>query len=57
MEGGLVILLLTLVAYIPLSAVLLYVWWKYGRSEPAVSTARIVFLTGSFTLLFYMVTL
>lgn len=57
MEGGLIIFLITLAAYIPLSGVLLYVWWKYGKTEPGVSIARAVFLAGSFGLIFYMTTL
>lgn len=57
MEGSLIIFLLTLVVYIPLSAVLLYVWWKYGKEEAGVSIARAVFLAGSFALIFYMITI
>lgn len=57
MEGSLIIFLLTLVTYIPLSVVLLYVWWKYGKGELGVSVARTVFLAGSFALIFYMITL
>jgi hypothetical protein len=57
MEGTLIIFILTLVTYIPLSIVLLYVWWKYGRNETGVSVARAVFLAGSLSLIFYMITL
>lgn len=57
MEGTLIIFVLTLITYIPLSIVLLYVWWKYGRNEAAVSIARSVFLAGSFALIFYMMTI
>ena len=55
MEGSLIIFLLTLVTYIPLAIVLLYVWWKYGKGEIGVSIARAVFLAGSFALIFYMI--
>lgn len=57
MQGALIIFILTLMLYIPLSAVLLYVWWKYGRGEIGVVIARMVFLAGSAALIFYMVTL
>ena len=57
MEGGLLIFILTLVAYVPLAIVLLYVWWKYGKGEIGVSIARTVFLLGSGALLLYMTTI
>lgn len=57
MEGSLLIFLLALVAYIPLAAVLLYVWWKYGKGERGVSIARAVFLAGSIGFIFYMITI
>lgn len=47
----------TLVIYLPLAGVLLYVWWKHGKDEKAVVYARIIFLFGSFGLLAYMITL
>jgi hypothetical protein len=55
MQLGLVIFILTLIVYIPLAAMLLYVWWKYGKHEPVVSLARTVFLLGSFALFLYMI--
>jgi hypothetical protein len=54
MEGTFIILLLALLAYIPLTAVLLYIWWKYGKGEVGVSIARTVFLAGSGILIFVM---
>lgn len=56
MSGALLIFMLSLVAYIPLACVLLYVWWKYGKGEFGVSLARAVFLAGSLFLIFLMVT-
>jgi hypothetical protein len=53
----LLILALTIIAYVPLSAVLLYVWWKYGTGEVGVSIARTVFLAGSGIILFMLITL
>lgn len=57
MDGNLIIFILTLITYIPLSTVLLYVWWKYGRNERGVILARMVFLAGSAALIFYMMLL
>lgn len=57
MEGALIIFFLTLITYIPLSTVLLYVWWKYGGNEIGVSIARGIFLAGSVALIFYMILL
>ena len=56
MIPGLLILSLTLIAYIPLAIVLLYVWWKYGKGEKGVSIARAVFIAGSLALLLFMIT-
>jgi hypothetical protein len=57
MNGALLIFILTLVTYIPLSGALLYVWWKYGKGERGVSIARVVFLAGSFILLASLITI
>ena len=57
MDGALLILLLTVVTYIPLAAALLLIWWKYGKGESMVSLARVIFLCGSFVLFAYMFTL
>lgn len=54
MNPALLIFLLTLVVYIPLASVLLYVWWKYGKGETGVAIARSVFLFGSLVLVFMM---
>ena len=37
MDGALIILFTTLVIYIPLAGILLYVWWKFGKNEKGVS--------------------
>ncbi len=57
MLGGLLIFVLTLVTYLPLAGVLLYVWWKYGKEEMGVSIARTIFLAGSLVLLFCIITI
>lgn len=57
MDGTLLIFILTLVAYIPLAVVLLYVWWKYGKGEVGVSIARTIFLIGSLALIFDLITI
>ncbi|MFA5132362.1 MAG: hypothetical protein WC444_03490 [Candidatus Paceibacterota bacterium] len=57
MDAALIILALTLIAYVPLAAVLLFVWWKYGQGEVKVSIARVTFLAGSFALIGYMLML
>jgi heme/copper-type cytochrome/quinol oxidase subunit 2 len=56
MDIAIIILFLTLVIYVPLAGILLYVWWKYGKGEIGVKLARSVFLLGSFVLFFYMIT-
>ena len=53
----LLIFILTLITYIPLASVLLYVWWKYGRGEAGVSFARSIFLAGSLALIFMLMTI
>lgn len=57
MDGALIIFVFTLIAYVPLAAALLYIWWKYGKNEKGVKIARAVFLTGSALLFAYMMTL
>jgi hypothetical protein len=54
MDGAFLIFILTLVTYVPLASVLLYVWWKYGRGEIGVTIARSVFLCGSLVLVFLL---
>ena len=56
MDGAIIIIFLTLVIYIPLAGILLYVWWKYGKGEMGVRIAIVVFLLGSFGLFAYMIT-
>jgi hypothetical protein len=53
----LLIFFLTLLTYIPLASVLLFIWWKYGRGELGVSIARTVFLAGSLGLIFMLMTI
>lgn len=51
----LIIVALTVLIYIPLAGILLYVWWKNGKGELAVVIARRIYLTVSaflFILLF-----
>jgi hypothetical protein len=55
MNGAILIFIFTLMAYIPLAMILLYVWWKYGNDEAGVSIARGIFLMGSFALIGYMI--
>lgn len=55
MNGGLLIFLLSLLVYVPLACVLLYVWWKYGKNEIGVSIARAVFIGGSVALIACMI--
>jgi len=57
MDGRLIIFLASVIIYIPLAGVLLYVWWKHGKNEPAVAKARIIFLLGSLGLFIFMMTL
>lgn len=57
MDLKLIIFLGSLCIYIPLAGVLLYVWWKHGKDEPAVKTARVIFLIGSFGLFITMMIL
>lgn len=57
MDGRLIIFLTSVVIYIPLAGVLLYVWWKHGKNEPAVAQARVIFLLGSFALFIFMMTI
>ena len=57
MDGRLIIFLGSLIVYIPIAGVLLYVWWKHGKDEMAVTQARIIFLAGSLGLFVYMMTL
>ncbi len=54
MDGALIILFTTLVIYIPLAGILLYVWWKFGKNEKGVQIARLFFLFGSVLLFIYM---
>lgn len=57
MNGALIIFLFALLAYVPLAAALLYIWWRYGKNERGVKIARAIFLTGSAVLMGYMIML
>jgi phosphoglycerol transferase MdoB-like AlkP superfamily enzyme len=57
MDPRVIIFLVSLLVYIPLAGVLLYVWWKHGKDDKAVTKARIIFLVGSFCLFAFMITL
>ncbi len=56
MDGRLIIFIGSLVIYMPLAGVLLYVWWKHGKDDSKVALARFVFLAGSFGLFIFMMT-
>jgi hypothetical protein len=57
MQLSLIIFLFTLLMCLPLSGMLLYVWWKFGKDEKGVMYARVIFLLGLFVLLGYMIML
>lgn len=57
MSGALIIFGLTMLMYIPLAGLLLFVWWKHGKGEKGVVFACSIFLLGSIALLLYMLTL
>ena len=57
MDPSIIIFCGTLIVYIPIASVLVYVWYKYGDSNPAVKTMRIIFLIGSFVLVATMLAL
>lgn len=55
MHLSVIIFILTLVIYIPLAGVLLYVWHKFGRGDKGVRLAQTIYLLGSFMILGYMI--
>jgi hypothetical protein len=55
MSFPVIIFSLSLLICIPLSSMLLYVWWKYGNNEKGVAIARVIFLLGMVSLLGYMI--
>jgi hypothetical protein len=57
MLGGLLIFALTLLTFLPLAGILLYVWWKFGKGDLGVSLARTIFLAGSLVLFFILITI
>ena len=51
----LIIFLLTVLIYLPIAGILLYVWWKHGKYEPAVKIARLVYISGSILLFIFLI--
>jgi hypothetical protein len=54
MDLAVIIFISTLAIFIPLAAMLLYVWHKFGRGQFAVTVARMIFLTGAAICFVYM---
>ncbi|MCX6757050.1 MAG: hypothetical protein NTW35_02795 [Candidatus Nomurabacteria bacterium] len=50
-----IILVITLIVYLPLAISLLYVWWRFGKGEIKVAIARAIFLLGSISLFCLMI--
>lgn len=55
MHISVILFLITLLIYIPMAAVLLYVWHKYGQGDKGVRFARTVYISGSLLILLYMI--
>ncbi len=47
MHISVILFLVTLLIYVPMAGILLYVWYKFGRGDAGVRIARAVYLTGS----------
>ena len=56
MDIPIIIFAITLLIYIPLAGIVLYVWHKHGKGEPMVMLARVIFILGSLALIGYMLT-
>ena len=54
MNISLILFLATVVIYIPMAGVLLYVWHKFGQGDGGVQKARIFYLVGSFSIVLFM---
>ena len=57
MDLQVLLFVLTLLVYTPLTGILLYVWHKHGADEKKVILARIIFLAGSLALFGCMLSL
>lgn len=57
MDIKIAIFFVSIIIFLPLTGILLYVWNKYGKGEKKVMAARIIFLLGSLALFGYMLTL
>ena len=57
MDIPIIIFAITLLIYIPLAGIVLYVWHKHGKGEPMVMLARVIFILGSLALFGYMLTI
>ncbi len=51
MHISVILFLTTLVIYIPMAGILLYVWYKFGKGDRGVGVARSVYLVGSVCIL------
>ncbi len=47
MHISVILFLTTLIIYIPMAGILLYVWYKFGKGDGGVRVARSVYLAGS----------
>lgn len=47
MHISVILFLITLLIYIPMAGILLYVWYKFGKEDGGVRVSRMVYLTGS----------
>lgn len=47
MHISVILFLITLLIYIPMAGILLYVWYKFGKDDNGVRIARVIYLTGS----------
>ncbi|MBP6888446.1 MAG: hypothetical protein KBC21_01965 [Candidatus Pacebacteria bacterium] len=55
MNLSVALFLFTVVVSLPMSGVLLYVWYKFGKGDKGVQIARVVYVLGLFTILFTMI--
>ncbi len=47
MHTSVIIFLTTLLIYVPMAGILLYVWQKFGTGDPGVRSAKVTYLVGS----------
>ncbi len=55
MNLSVAVFLFTVVVFVPMALVLLYVWHKFGKGDGGVQIARVVYILGSFTILASMI--